>query len=153
MIAKPKIILHPFGNRLIPEYRHPERILKIRGKADLLARLKWYSHPFVMNRVPDSVVARRFYVEQTRPALRWWCKKLGVETPKWLEGNAHFDDMEPGERAIYFGEEPFVVHEFEAAEQEGEGGGEEPEEAGPPMKGPPQKGPPSKGPPSKGAKE
>jgi hypothetical protein len=119
MISKPLLRLHHFKENKVIEMHTPERVLPhIKSKEKLQSALEWFSHPFVKNRVPDSTFARRRYAELTRPALRWFCKKYGVEVPKWLVGNAHFDEMKPDEFKDYFGDGgPLKVREFEEQSQ------------------------------------
>ena len=132
MIAKPQLRLRRAGENKLLEMHTPERVLpKITSKEKLLGVLDWYSYPFIRHRVPDSPDARRRYVELVRPALRWFCKKYGVEVPKWLEGNAHYDQLDPEEHEEMFGNGgPLNAREFEEItqakgsnpEQEGKGG-------------------------------
>lgn len=118
MIAKPHLVMKKQGERHLWEYRKPESILKIRTKEQLLATLDHFSKPFIKHTVPDSPLARRRYVEQVRPALRWFCKKFGVNIPSWLQGNAHYDQLSPEEHEQSFGKEPLNVREFEELQQE-----------------------------------
>lgn len=119
MISKPLLRLRHHQENKFVEIHTPEHVLPhITSKARLLDVLKWYDHPFMKNRVPDSPTARRHHVELSRPALRWFCKKYGVEIPGWLKGNAHYDKMSPEEHADYFGDGgPLKVREFEEVTQ------------------------------------
>ena len=112
-LARPVTVLSPKGDSFSFEYRHPDNIVKCRDKAELERLLAWYSYPFIKHTVPDSPIARRRYVEQVRPALRWFCKKYSVKIPEWLEGNGHYDEMSGDEAKDFFGDGDLRVHEFD----------------------------------------
>lgn len=112
-LAKPVAVLKPVGENKTFEYRHPDKIVTCRNKEELQKLLDWYSYPFIKMRLPDDPRARRRYVEQVRPALRWFCKKFHVDTPAWLQGNAHYDSMEPEELEDFFGPGDLQVFEFD----------------------------------------
>lgn len=117
MLHKPVIKLTKVGERWHMKHLVPDKIVKCRSKDELKRLLDWYSYPFIAHRVPDNVAARRRYVEEVRPALRWFCKKYGEKVPTWLEGNGHYDELPPEEREKLFGAEPFKVREFEEYSQ------------------------------------
>jgi hypothetical protein len=121
-LARPVAILKPVGDNHQFEYRHPDKIVKCRSREELQRLLDWYSCPFVKMRVPDQPVARRRYVEQVRPALRWFCKRYHVDIPEWLKGNAHYDTMPKDEFSDYFGEGDLKVFEFDEQQPMGDVG-------------------------------
>lgn len=112
-LARPVAILKPVGENVTYQYRHPSNIIKCRSKEELAHLLDWYSCPFIKQRLPDSLVARRRFVEQVRPALRWFCKRYHVDVPGWLKGNAHYEDMAGDEAKDFFGDGPLQVFEFD----------------------------------------
>jgi len=114
-LAQPVVLLKPVGEGSGFEYRNPDKIVTCRNKEELHKLLEWYSYPFIKMRMPDDPKVRRRYVEQVRPALRWFCKKFQVDIPDWLQGNAHYDSMEPEEAEDFFGKDPLQVFEFSDA--------------------------------------
>jgi len=121
-LARPVAILKPVGDNFSFQYRHPDKILKCRSKEELQHLLDWYSYPFIKMRVPDLPVARRRYVEEVRPALRWFCKRYQMDIPEWLKGNAHYEDMPKEEFSDFFGEGDLQVHEFDEQQPTGDAG-------------------------------
>lgn len=115
MKARAHLDLQRAENLWKVQYHTPELTLpRCTSKVSLESLLQHYANPHIRLIVPDSVFARRFYVERVRPALRWFCKKYGVSTPSWLNGNAHYDELPPEQFAEYFGEGgPLKVREFE----------------------------------------
>jgi hypothetical protein len=112
--AKPHLELKQNGARWSFDYRTPESILpKVRNKEDLLATMQGHANPFIKMHTVDSPEARRHHVEKVRPAMRWFCKKFGVNIPSWLEGNAHYDELPKEESESLFGEGPLKTREFE----------------------------------------
>lgn len=127
MRAKPHLDLKKDGARWKVDYRTPESVLpRIKTKEDLLHLLEFHANPHIKLHTPDSPRARRHHVEVQRPAMRWLCKKFGVNIPSWLEGNMHYDEMEPEHFKELFGEGPLKVREYEEwptkpANSEGDG--------------------------------
>lgn len=115
MIAKPHIRAkkRDGSDRSFVEYVKPETVLKCTTKKQLQKYLDWYSYPFIKNRVPDEKSARRQYVEKVRPALRWYCKKFGVDVPEWLKSNGGYDKLSPEDHEQHFGKDPLDVREFQ----------------------------------------
>jgi hypothetical protein len=112
--VKPHLDIEQDGAKYNVSYHKPETILPaVTSKAKLMAALEHYANPFIKLRTPDSVFARRHYVERVRPALRWFCKIYHVNVPSWLEGNAHYDEIPPEEHKDLFGDKPLKVREFE----------------------------------------
>lgn len=126
MRAKPHLRLDKTGARFTFDYTTPEKILPhVKTKEDLEKTLEWYSHPFLKLRVPGGPANRKRYMEKVRPALRWFCKKFGVNIPSWLDGNGVHGELPPEEQKELFGEEPLDVREFEEWQQEPRGEAEE----------------------------
>lgn len=114
MRAKPHLDLQQDGARWKFDYRTPESILPhVKNKDALLKTLAYHSNPFIKHHTLDSPLSRRHHVEKVRPAMRWFCKKYGVNVPSWLEGNMHYDELPPDEHEELFGKEPLKVREFE----------------------------------------
>lgn len=99
------------------KYHTPERVFpRLKSKEALEGELEFHSNPFIKMHTPDNVSARRYHVERQRPALRWFCKKYGVECPPWLEGNMHYDSLPPDQFKELFGEDKLKVREYEPME-------------------------------------
>lgn len=111
--ARPVVVLKPQGENYGFQYRDPAKVVRCHNKEALQSLLNFYSYPFIKMRLPDDPAARRRYVEQVRPALRWFCKKFQTEIPQWLLGNAHYDDMPGKEKSDYFGPGDLKVFEFD----------------------------------------
>lgn len=117
-ISKPQIKDQLVGDRRYLKVHTPQSVLPgVKDKESLQATLDWYAYPFIKHRVPDDPYARRRYVELTRPALRFFCSKFGVDVPEWLEGNGHYDQLSPEEHNEMFGPKPLDVQEFEEVPQ------------------------------------
>ena len=107
------------------QYHTPETVYpRIRSKAALEKELEWHSHPFIKMRTPDSPAARRYHVERQRPALRFLCRKYGVEIPSWLKGNKHYDTLPPEEHEELFGKGKLKVREYTPHETQASQGAE-----------------------------
>jgi predicted hydrolase (HD superfamily) len=114
MRAKPHLRLKKVGARLLPDYYSPETVLPgIRDEATLRHALDRFANPFIKLHTADNTQSRRHHVEKVRPALRWYCKKFGVDEPEWLKGNAHYDEIPPEEHEALFGKNPLKTREFE----------------------------------------
>lgn len=123
-MARAHLDLKKNGAKWSFDYRTPESVLPgVASKEDLVHSLNYHSNPHIKMHTPDSPEARRYHVEKTRPALRWFCKKFGVNAPAWLEGNMHYDEIEPELFKELFGEGPFNVREFEERQTQQAGGG------------------------------
>lgn len=120
--ARPVSVLKPIGENSTFSLRDPSKIVRCHNKEDLERLLEWYSYPFIKLRVPDNTFARRRYVEQVRPALRWFCKKFQQDIPEWLQGNGHYDFMSSEEMTDFFGEGPLQVFEFDEHKPVGDTG-------------------------------
>lgn len=85
----------------------------IASRADLLAHLAFYSPPSLA-KVPNSALARRWFVERVRPALRWNCERFGEPVPPWLTiaADAELKCLPTAEHIKHFGTAPLVVSEF-----------------------------------------
>lgn len=93
----------------------PETVLPIPNARELRAQLDHYSRPFLDHNLPGdppSPFVRRWYVEKTRPALRWYCARFGIEVPDWLHGNGLWDRIDDEERATLFGPGPLAPVAF-----------------------------------------
>ena len=109
MRHRPLIVLWKIDGRWHMSHRVAGNIVKCRSRRQLDLLLDWHSDP---RHVPDDVAARRRYVEQVRPALRWFCLVYGVPVPSWLEGNGAVDKLPDLERLRRYGPDPLRVREF-----------------------------------------
>lgn len=92
----------------------PEGVVPIYNREELLHQLKHYSQELMSLHTPDSVTARRHYVELIRPALRYYCKKFHVDPPKWLASDEYYTKHMPAkERTDHFGLKPLRIAEFQ----------------------------------------
>lgn len=114
MRAKAHLDLKKNGAKWNFDFRTPESILPhVTSKKALEGSLEYHSNPHIKMHTLDDPKARRQHVEQVRPALRWFCKKYGMNIPTWLEGNMHYDELPPEQFAEMFGEGPLNTREFE----------------------------------------
>lgn len=121
MRPKPHLDLKKNGARWTVDYRTPELVLpNIKSKMDLMHALEYHSNPHIKMHTPDDPKARRHHVENVRPALRWFCKKFGVNIPSWLEGNMHYDEISPEHSEHLFGTGPLKVRDYEEWSQQPE---------------------------------
>lgn len=90
----------------------PSKVVRIDTKEELIAQLKHYSVPVLQQVVPNSKFARRNYVEYLRPALRYYCKRFGVEVPGWLKDESYYKGMPDSEKLELFGTTKLNVREF-----------------------------------------
>ncbi len=109
MRPRPVIVLWRTGGRWRMSHRVPSRIVRCRTRRDLDGLLVRYGDP---RQIPNNVAARRRYVEEVRPALRWYCRVFNVPVPPWLLGNGLADGTSDAERVLLFGPEPLRVREF-----------------------------------------
>ncbi len=91
----------------------PHTYVKVKSKEDLEELLEYFSHHLNWTKlVPNKTFARRTYVEKTRPALRYYCEKYGVEVPEWLANDKMFVDMAPSKKQELFGTQEINITEF-----------------------------------------
>jgi hypothetical protein len=91
----------------------PEGVHRIESKDELVVQLAHYSHPFIRHTVmPKTKFARKHYVEKTRPALRYYCKKYQVEVPAWLANEDYFVNLPEKEKLELFGTSTLSIREF-----------------------------------------
>ena len=92
----------------------PRDVVDVRDKEDLKAHLESARRtPFFALNLPDSQFARRWHVERFRPALRYYCSALKVETPEWLAKDDDVLDMSDEEKLALFGTTNLGVREFQ----------------------------------------
>ncbi len=90
----------------------PEKVVEIHTHEELEAQLAHYSK-LLSQSLPDDSSTRRHHVELVRPALRFYCKKFGVEPPKWLAKDDYYTDhLKDSDRKRIFGEGPLRIGEF-----------------------------------------
>ncbi len=65
----------------------PAHVISITSRKELNHQLDYYGVPILRF---DEPVGRKFFIENIRPALRYYCIKFGVEIPEWLEEETHF---------------------------------------------------------------
>jgi len=95
----------------------PKDTLRVHDADELRAQLDHYSKAngvtFLRHVVVDSQQARLQYVKYLRPALRYYCKKFGVQVPDWLKADTAFSTLSAHEQHTLFGETvKFPVREF-----------------------------------------
>lgn len=95
----------------------PMSVLVIHTADELNERLEAFSDPITNKVVKNTAKERRWYVEKTLPALRFYCDRLGVEQPDWLATNGHWERMSDEEKAKLFGPEPLRLREFAPVNQ------------------------------------
>lgn len=92
----------------------PSSVLPVHNVEELESQLHHYSKVFMTITTVDSVPARRHYVEQIRPALRYYCKKFGVHAPSWLKTDDYYlNHLSVAERHKMFGLKPLRIGEFQ----------------------------------------
>lgn len=73
----------------------PPQVVTVRSPEDLDQVLQqWLSFDTELlegSRSRQRQLERLRYVEEVRPALRYYCKKLGTETPDWLKDGDRWD--------------------------------------------------------------
>ncbi len=80
----------------------PADVIEVDSRQELNHQLNYYSRPIIPF---DNPVGRKFFMENIRPALRYYCIKFGVEVPEWLEEETHFGhgNGSPEEMEMMFG--------------------------------------------------
>lgn len=92
----------------------PMQVLPVHDADELKAQLRHYAQLLLSRTTVDSIDARRHYMEQIRPALRYFCKKYGVEAPDWLKTDDYYlNTMSVQERHKLFGLKPLRIGEFQ----------------------------------------
>lgn len=91
----------------------PPQVLVIKDDADLRAKLEQYVDPFTSKTLPNTKDAHRWYVEKIRPALRYYCSKLGVDAPEWLSNDGQWVDLPDDELEDVFGTKTLKLREFQ----------------------------------------
>lgn len=91
---------------------YPHDILDIHDDKKLKGLLDYYSNPMFSSVVGDSPRSRLFYVEKIRPALRYFCKRYGVDIPDWLEKDDEFTGLPQKEKVKLFGTADIPIVEF-----------------------------------------
>lgn len=146
-----KAIIRPLkkkdGSESVDIYT-PEDVLACDDAGELKHLLSFYGRsPFLRDLLPDDVFVRRVFVEQVRPALRWYCAHFGTPVPRWLRGTG-VEDFTPEDMKSLFGDKPLEPIEFErrlpveeTQMQDAKSG--RPHEKGPVAKPPAPKGPKS----------
>lgn len=66
----------------------PSHVMKVETRGELQHLLRFYNKP-ILRDVSQTPYGRRYFMEYIRPTLRYYCKKLGVEIPDWLQGDEH----------------------------------------------------------------
>lgn len=93
----------------------PAKVLKVENVQELEAQLTHYAKLLFQHTTPDKQIARRKYVEEIRPALRYYCKKFGRSVPNWLAEDSFYTEMSDAEKAKHFGPKPLRIGEFKKA--------------------------------------
>lgn len=76
------------------EPRSPSHVMKFDSRAELKEALRQFDRPMIED-LFHTPFERRYFMEYMRPALKFWCKRLGVQAPEWLEGDTHYGHGEP----------------------------------------------------------
>lgn len=91
----------------------PSDAVRIHDKKELTAQLEHYSHPLLRHTVqPNTPFARKHYVEKIRPALRFYCKKFGVQVPEWLANDDIYRNMDEDKKKDLFGTSELNFRDF-----------------------------------------
>lgn len=90
----------------------PASVLVVHDVDDLQQKLEAYSDPIDSGAVKNTPQARRWFVEKTLPALRFYCDRIGVPQPDWLATNGHWERMSDQDKQRLFGPEPLKLREF-----------------------------------------
>jgi hypothetical protein len=90
----------------------PDKVLPIHDEKELKLQLEHYSRGILKFICPNSTFARLFYVEKTRPALRFYCAKFGVAVPEWLKNEDYFLSLTEREKLDLFGTTELRPREF-----------------------------------------
>jgi hypothetical protein len=96
---------------LSPKLTLPTDVLHIESREELEAHLRHFSRPFLKH-LHATPFARRNHVEKIRPALRYYCKKFGVELPDWLKDDSYYTDLPDHEKRDLFGTHQLNIREF-----------------------------------------
>lgn len=95
----------------------PASVLSVHDAEALSELLTKYEDPVRNKVIKNTSKDRRWFVEKVLPALRFFCKRYGVDVPSWLATNGHWERMTDEERAQLFGPEPLRFREFMPVEQ------------------------------------
>lgn len=91
----------------------PQDVLQIHDVEELKAQLAHYAVPAIRLVVrPDTPVARKYYVEYVRSALRYYCTKFGVTIPHWLENDDFYHKLDDDTKQELFGTTKLSKREF-----------------------------------------
>jgi hypothetical protein len=67
----------------------PDQVMKVETREELHRLLRFYNKPLLAD-MGSTPAERGYLLEFIRPSLRYYCKKLNVEIPNWLEGDEHY---------------------------------------------------------------
>jgi hypothetical protein len=91
----------------------PSSVLVVRDAEDLQQKLDAFSDPIKSGVVKNNPKARRWYVEKTLPALRYYCEHFDLDVPDWLVDNSHWEGMSREQQVKLFGPGPLKLREFQ----------------------------------------
>lgn len=89
----------------------PSSVMVVNDADDLQAKLDQFSD-LSGAAVPKTKAGRRWYVERVRPALRFYCKRYGVDVPDWLESDEQWEVMSEEEKLAKFGTTDVKIRDF-----------------------------------------
>jgi len=95
----------------------PASVLVISDADVLQEKLAAFSDPVKNKVVSNTAKARRWYVEKTLPALRYYCDRFGVQQPDWLSTNGHWERMTDEDKTRLFGPDPLKLRDFVQVER------------------------------------
>ena len=87
----------------------PVDVIPIDSRKELYAQLEYYGVTLIRFAEPHE---RRYFMENIRPALRYYCTRYGVDIPEWLDDETHFGH---GEGDPEYMEETFGVPQLKPA--------------------------------------
>lgn len=89
----------------------PSSVMVVHDADDLQRKLEQFEDPH-SDAIPKSKEGRRWYVERVRPALRFYCKRYGVDVPDWLSSDEQWEVMSEEEKLAKFGRTDLKVRDF-----------------------------------------
>lgn len=89
----------------------PSSVMVVHDADDLQKKLAAYADPHNQP-VQDTKAGRRWYVERVRPALRFYCKRYGIDVPDWLENDDQWESMPDEEKLATFGRTDLKIRDF-----------------------------------------
>lgn len=92
---------------------YPDYFVRPENADDLKEYFARWLKPNI-DQLGDTPDDRLTYIQQIRPALRYFCKKYNVQIPSTLEGNGVWESMSVEDKLKTFGVAKFLTLEFPA---------------------------------------